>query len=284
MQKILVPTDFSANAFKAIAYAAEIAKVSGAQLHLLHVIEPSVNMVTMQTDSLNKEVIKNRTTQLSNTLKSASSVYPEIKITPSLIGGKVADSIINYSQKNGITLIVMGTKGAGGMKKFLIGTVASETVSKSRVPVLTIPVSYQVAKPENIVFATNQFEKNNNILENIMHIPALFSSVIHVAVVRESGANEDAELIYNEEQLNDYVKFLEENYSEIKFKAAFIEGEDFETSIESYCDKNGVDMVTMVTYPKTFFERIFQRSETKRMVFHSTIPTLAIPAIPLMTN
>jgi nucleotide-binding universal stress UspA family protein len=49
MQKILVPTDFSDNALKAVAHACEIAKKSNAVIHLLHV-EPTLSMATMQAD------------------------------------------------------------------------------------------------------------------------------------------------------------------------------------------------------------------------------------------
>ena len=43
MKKILVPTDFSNNALKAVGYASEIAKKSKASVILMHVIEPEID-------------------------------------------------------------------------------------------------------------------------------------------------------------------------------------------------------------------------------------------------
>lgn len=60
MQKILVPTDFSKNALKGVVYASELAQKTGAAIHLLHVIEPSLNMATMQTDSSATKVVEEK--------------------------------------------------------------------------------------------------------------------------------------------------------------------------------------------------------------------------------
>lgn len=279
MRKILVPTDFSDNAFKAIAYAAEIARAKKGIIHLLHVIEPSLNMATMQTDSQNRKVVKNRSDRLQRTLKAARAVYPDIRIIPWLAGGKVVDSILTYAREKKVNLVVMGTKGAGGLKKFFVGTVTAEVVSKSPVPVLTVPVSYQVQQPEKILFATNQFEKSKRILNKITAIPKLFNSEIHVVVFKQTDGSEHADLIYNQEQLDDYLRFLREAFPALIFQGALLKGDNFEFATDSYCNEHGGDMMVMVTYPKSFFERIFQQSETKQMVFHSTRPILAIPAV-----
>lgn len=279
MQKILVPTDFSNNALKAVGYAAEIAKKSGAIIFLLHVIEPTINMATMQSDSSGKKVVKDRTSKLNLSLKSIAEVYPHIKVLPFLAGGTVISSILEYAEKEKMDMIVMGTKGASGLKKIFVGSVTAGVVGKTRIPVLTVPVSYEMEKPDTIVFATNQFEKNKELLNKIIAIPKLFSSVIHVVIFKDIDSDEHADFIYNEEQLNDYLQFLKENFPDIIFKGELLSGKDFETTINRYSNKNEVDIIAMVTYPKSFFERVLQKSVTKKMAFYSTIPILAIPGI-----
>ena len=281
MQKILVPTDFSNNALKAVGYAAEIAKKSGATIFLLHVIEPSINMATMQTDSSRKMVLKERKAELSLALKSIEEIYPQIKVVPFLVGGAVVSSILDYAEKENLDMIVMGTKGASGLKKFFIGSVAAGVIGKTKIPVLTVPVSYEMEEPDAIAFTTNQFEKNKDILGKIITISKLFSSVIHVVVFRDIDGNENANLIYNEEQLNDYLQFLKKTFPDVVFKGKLLEGKDFEIEIDRYSNKNEVDIIAMVTYPKSFFEKVLQKSVTKKMAFHSTIPILAIPGITL---
>ncbi|HET7118528.1 MAG TPA: universal stress protein, partial [Hanamia sp.] len=128
MQKILVPTDFSDNALKAVGYAAEIAKKSGATIFLLHVIEPAINMVTMQSDSSGKKVVKARKAKLNLSLKSIAGVYPGVKVIPYLAGGSVIPSILQYAEKENMDLIIMGTKGASGLKRLFIGSVTAGVI------------------------------------------------------------------------------------------------------------------------------------------------------------
>jgi nucleotide-binding universal stress UspA family protein len=278
MQTILVPTDFSNNALKALAYAAEIAGKSGATVFLLHVIEPAINMATMQSDSLGKKKVKRRSTKLILSMKSAAEVYPGIKILPHLAGGEIIPSILEFAEKEQIDMIVMGTKGATCLKKIFVGTVTAGVVGKTKIPVLTVPVSYEVEEPDAILFATNRFEKDKEMLKKIVAIARLFSASIHVVVFKDVDGIEEADFIYNAEQLNDYLQFLKDMFPDIIFKGEVTEGKDFEITIDQYSNRNEVDIITMVTYPKSFFERILRKSVTKKMAFHSTLPILAIPA------
>ena len=50
----------------------------------------------------------------------------------------VADAIITYSERNNVDLIVIGTKGRTGLKKFLLGSVASGVISHANCPVLVV--------------------------------------------------------------------------------------------------------------------------------------------------
>lgn len=279
MQKILVPTDFSDNALKAVAQACEIAKKNNAVIHLLHVVEPTLNMATMQADSSGKKVVADKSESLELSLKAIAEVYPDVKIVPVLVGGNVIPSILKYAEKENPDFIVMGTKGASGLKKIFIGSVTAGIIGKTNFPVLTVPVSYELTKPKAIVFATNQFEKDEALLKNFVNLANLFSVPVHVIVFKDIDANEDADFIYNEEQLNYYLGFLKETFPRTVFKGEILEGSDFESAIDAYCVNNTAGIIAMVTYPKSFFEKFFFKSFTKNMAFHSAIPILAIPGI-----
>ena len=278
MHKILVPTDFSKNATKAITYASEVAQKTGATIYLMHSIEPTINMATMQTDSSKPKVVSERTSMLKFSGDSVKALYPGVKVLTHLSGGSTLDSILHFSEKENIDMIIMGTTGASGLKKLFMGSVAAGTIAKTIIPVLTIPASYSVEEPDAILFATNHFEKNKNILKKIMDMSKLFYAAVHVVVFKEKDGEKYADLIYNEEQLNDYLSFLKETFPTVIFKGKLLEGDDFEMSIEQYSEEQGIDIITMVTYPKSFMERLLQKSVTKQMAFHSTIPILAIPA------
>lgn len=279
MQKILVPTDFSQNALKALTYAAEIAQKSGATILLLNVIEPSINMARMQLDSSREEVVKERSTSLLQLQRTVAAIFSDVNVIIHIKGGKPIEAIPNYAEEENVDLIVMGTTGASGFKEFFMGSVTAGIFGKTKIPVLSIPISYEVEEPDAILFATNQFEKNKIILDQIVSISKLFSAAIHVVVFKDMNGDENADLIYNEEQLNGYLRFLKETYPNVIFKGEILKGHDFEITIDSYCNSNEVDIIAMVSYPKSFLEKVLRKSVTQKMAFHSTIPILAIPAI-----
>ena len=100
-----------------------------------------------------------------------------------------------------------------------------------------------------------------------------------MVVFKDIDGDENADYIYNEEQLNDCLQFLKETFPGVVFKGKLLEGKDFEITIDRYSNKNEVDVIALVTYPKSFLEKVLRKSVTKKMAFHSTIPLLAIPAI-----
>jgi len=78
-------------------------------------------------------------------------------------------------------------------------------------------------------------------------------------------------------QLIQYMEVLNNMYPFTKFKCELLGGGDFETTVDKYNAKNEVDIIAMITYPKSFWEKIMRKSMTKKMAFHSTVPLLAIP-------
>jgi nucleotide-binding universal stress UspA family protein len=279
MEKILVTTDFSGNALKAITYASEIAQKSGAVIYLLHVVEPTIDMVNPRADLFRDEVVKEKSEQLRISQKSITTIYPGLRVETELCHGTIIPSILAFAEKQKMDLIVMGTTGATGFKEFFMGSVAAGVIGKTKIPVLTVPVCYQMEKPDAILLATNQFEKNRNTLDKVVAIAKLFSSLVHVVVFKDIDGDENADFIYNEEQLNRYLQFLKETFPEVIFKGELLEGKNFEIAIDRYCNRNEIDIIAMITYPKSVIEKILRKSVTKKMAFHSTIPILAIPAI-----
>ena len=104
MQKILVPTDFSKNALKALTYASEVAQKTGATIYLLHSIEISINMANMQSDSSNPKIVKERSDLLKLSVDSVNTVFPGVHVITHLSGGGPVETILDYAEKEKIRL------------------------------------------------------------------------------------------------------------------------------------------------------------------------------------
>lgn len=280
IRSILIPTDFSDNAIKASLYAAELAVKINATLYILHVLKPIADSIRQPYplhDRLQVEIEKNRKRELAVLAKQITKIYPELKTNTQLINGVSATAIPEFAHQHEIDLIIMGTKGATGLKEIFMGSVTASTIGHSKIPVLAIPQEYEMGKPDAIVFATNHFEKKPELLNIIIEFANIFLATIHVVVFLEKNII-DAEFNYNTQQLDGYLNFLKETFPGITFKGELLEGKEFEDTIEKYDKRNEVDIIAMITYPKSFWDNILRKSAVKKMTFHSEIPVLAIPA------
>jgi nucleotide-binding universal stress UspA family protein len=139
-KRILVATDGSENAEKAASYGINIAKITGAEVHALYVISTQ-NAVTPRTVTGWGEAVEE---YLENKGKVAIEKVKKmgkdagVKIEPVFLRGIPADKVLEYAEENNIDLIVMGTQGLTGIKKFLIGSVAENVVRHSKIPVMVI--------------------------------------------------------------------------------------------------------------------------------------------------
>jgi nucleotide-binding universal stress UspA family protein len=155
MKKILVPCDFSEYAINAYRQAIDIAAQSGGVLHLVHVVEPPVLNDTLLMPTLNfeaeqmEEAKRSALAQMKDLLKRDKR--EKIKNRVEVLIGSVSDMIQEYIEVHGIDLVVMGSRGASGLKEFFIGSNAERVVRSSQVPVLVVK-NYYGEPIEKIVF------------------------------------------------------------------------------------------------------------------------------------
>jgi nucleotide-binding universal stress UspA family protein len=141
IQRILVPTDFSAHSEHALDYAFTLAKQLGARILLMHVIDSLSYSVT---DTF--IVIEHRRA-LETTARSLLDNFRQdlvergLAVTVHLVTGAPYDQILKKSRQEKVDLIVMGTHGRTGVKHLLLGSVAEKVVRLSTCPVLTVPIS-----------------------------------------------------------------------------------------------------------------------------------------------
>jgi nucleotide-binding universal stress UspA family protein len=145
LRTILVPVDGSEWSFRAAKYAVKIAKMSNAQIVCVHAV---VSLPTSAYTNVHAGVLVPR--YIEEAKKEAQKWFDEIDAIAKKAGVvrlstefildvfSVADALITYAERNNIDLIVIGTKGRTGLKKFVLGSVASGVVSHAKCPVLVV--------------------------------------------------------------------------------------------------------------------------------------------------
>jgi nucleotide-binding universal stress UspA family protein len=280
MKQLLVPTDFSENAMKAVFYASEIAAKKNAIVHLLHIIAPDsyVSVPFHSQESFMNELRMKHQEELRIIQTSIAENYPNVQTKIAVYDGLVSESITDYAANNQIDLIVMGTTGATGLKEVFMGSVTSKIIAKTTIPVIAIPLQYEMEEPDNLLFTTNHFEENKDVLNPIIDMVQLFNTVLHVVIFADSDTTDAAAYLDQTRNIHHYADFLKTAYPDIALKATLLDGSKFENSIEDYIHTNNVDLLAMVHYPKSLAEQFLKKSRTRQMAFHTKIPLLAIPA------
>lgn len=155
VEKILMPTDFSPCAEAALDHAIYLAEQFEAELHLLHVVVlhgdsphdlgaafPDIEEVHKHLESLAASEMG----QLLGRRKVGMlNIYEVCRR-----GIAAATTITEYADEQGIDLIVLGTHGRRGLRRFLLGSVAEEVVRTSSGPVITVQGSESPARVEPV--------------------------------------------------------------------------------------------------------------------------------------
>jgi nucleotide-binding universal stress UspA family protein len=142
VQRILVPTDFSATADAALDYAYLVAERCGASIQLVHVLDDPFVREGFVGDAYITEAPVLRTAMLrearSRLAHRATERQPGIAVGSEVLFGYGAKTIAEYAQQHAADMIVMGTHGRTGMAHLLLGSVAERLVRIAPCPVLTV--------------------------------------------------------------------------------------------------------------------------------------------------
>jgi len=137
---ILVPMDFSAPSEAALAYALRLAGISKAVVHVCHVIPvPHVLDVFYEHGLEQPESVKHIKHRVRKRIKelvraAGADVAPRIHFSE----GEAAEGVLEKAMKLKPDLIVMGTHGRRGARRFFLGSVAEAVVRRAPCPVLTL--------------------------------------------------------------------------------------------------------------------------------------------------
>ena len=125
-KKILLATDGSEQNKKAVTHAIEQAKLSGAELHAVYVLD-------MKTDYEPKSYLSMDLSNVENIAKKEG-----INVKKWIVKGHPAEEILKLAKEKAADLIVMGSLGRSGIKKILLGSVADKVIRNSSIPVLIV--------------------------------------------------------------------------------------------------------------------------------------------------
>ena len=277
MKRILVPVDFSPTSKIAFRFAVDISSKSGWAIILYHLYTPATKVTLRSGDNIrecNERMAENSLKRLQRLKKRV--VADSVKVAVSTIVGRtpVIDNILGFAEHNHVDMIIMGTQGASGLKKVIVGSVAVKIMAKSAIPVLLIPEKFEWKLPENIVFTSSFHKADRTALPLVLEITKLYGASL-ILVNISDPADLDAET--NKNNFEIYAYGLQRELGDINIQFKQLETNAVLKTMEKLQEQFPFDLLVMARRKLGFFNRFFEKSFTKKMAFIATKPLLIIP-------
>lgn len=138
MKKILVAIDGSEYAKRGFDFATGMASGMGAQLFVAIVVQP------IRGIGIRKQVKESLMSFYENEAHRLSTEYDAlaktrgVNIKMIITRGNPAKEILSAANNNGVDMIVVGSRGLGGIKGMLLGSVSNAVVQNSKIPVMVV--------------------------------------------------------------------------------------------------------------------------------------------------
>ena len=279
MKKILVPTDFSPNAARAIDYAVQIAKLNQATIYVIHACD-NLDTLNMENVQLRREYNKKITDKAFDNLEMIRRSIEEteqVLVNIQLYSGPVNDTILLAAQEHNTDLVIMGTLGISGIKEAIFGSKTAAVISNTTIPVLAIPLEYDWSPPSKFLLAINHFDEVSDILYPVFDLAKTFKAEVRLTVFTDEDNIVSSNYLTDAREIKFAEDKLRKKYSDLVIKAEHLTGRHFEESINEFIESNQIDLLAMMTHKRSFIGSIFNRSITRKMSYHSKVPILAIP-------
>ncbi|GAA5520205.1 universal stress protein [Aliifodinibius salicampi] len=251
INEILHPTDFSKPAKNAFTYTREIALKVNAKIVVMHSSKLPYaygSEIKMQEAVYNDE-------------------YKDLHIEPTIEFGDTVSNILKFSGD----LIVMGSTGKTNMGKVLFGSVSSEILLNSKIPVLIAPTDQPYSTFSHLIFATDYRERDLEILGELTTWAKLFDAEITVLHITPEDNLESSI------NFRGFKKLAEENIDnpeKINFK--LIIDKDFTRGIFSSLNRKKGQLLVMTRTKKTLIQSLLNQDHIQQTVY-SKVPLLVLP-------
>jgi len=278
MKRILLPTDFSENAYNANCYALQFFKDEECTFYLLNTYTPITYQTGMMVDtytSLQMEEITRTNSikgldrleeKLSKNYNNPKHIFKKIA-SFNLLVSEIKSCIEEYK----IDFIVMGTQGATGAKEIFLGTHTMFTIKKVNCPVIAVPSGFIYEPPKEILFATDyRFNVKNKYLSLLKEICSTHISRLNILNAYYS--------IPLDEKQESTKNFLDTYFEENAHLFHISVGVDVIEAVKVFQVKSKINFLVMIHNKHSFFENLLFKPVINEIVYHTNVPFLVIPS------
>lgn len=271
MQKILVPTDFSPLATYATGAAIQIAKKSGAEVILLHVVEmpgASFSVTGQQVESSEFDLYTLKLiAKTKGDLVKVVSDYDksDVKMVSNLHVGNAYQAIAKVITDQEVDLVVMGSHGASGWEETFVGSNAEKVVRLSSCPVLIVKEQFKLDEIKSIIFAAD-FNKDNHVIDLVKATQELLGAQLHLVKI-----NTPSNFLSDHSRKHTMQEFAVKNQLQ-NYTINVYNDKQEEYGIIYFAEEVNADLIALGTHGRTGLQHLLSGSIAEGVVNHSKRP------------
>ncbi|MBT8313041.1 MAG: universal stress protein [Maribacter sp.] len=276
MRKILVPTDFSKNAFNAIKYACQVFKYEKSEIFIMHAYADEVYQQDKLTKRSQLVKLKEETSQkserrLEKVIEDIRHHYPnpQHKFNTVSAFGSLIDEVDDLVNQENMDIVVMGTRGETNDRSITFGSNTLQVLKYISCPVLAIPEGFEYHAPKEVLFPTNYLVPyKRRELKLLCDMSGSFRSTIHMLYI-----DPIKKLSLRQE---DNQQFLRESLPKANLVFETTQEQDKTIAITKYIVHNDIDMLVLVNSRHSYIEDMLSQSTIDKIGLHIKIPFLVM--------
>jgi nucleotide-binding universal stress UspA family protein len=262
MNKILVPVDFSENSLNALNYAIQLFNKDALEIVILTTYEASTNAFYVK--SIDRVLEEGAQDDMDRLIRKLSSEHPGITFTPKIVNGNAVSVITSMGNTGGYDYIVMGTKGASGLKKVFMGSVAGGVIARTTAAVLVVPADYTFQPVDKILYAVgNTNYTDDSVLDPLRKMAEVCGAKVDVLHITEEENPDLSAQLSPIEDLSPEVTVLHTD-------------DKVNESLNEYMEKEDTAMLCLVRTKKGMLGKLLNESVTLKQTFDSPVPLMVL--------
>ena len=278
IKKIVVPVDFSETAINALKEAVLLAKVCGAHIQILHVVDivediyKPADAALHYDNAMNKTMVKKSTLELKKMVKNFKEA-DVLNMDYEVKSGNINDAICQAVEEGAFDLVVMGTHGTSGVKEFFSGSNAYKVVRNASCPVLTIQKNSAPTNFKNIILPIRLEKSSRQKVDYVVDLARLFDATVFIT----GYTNEKDEA--KQFKIKQYVAQVERYLEKlgVKYKSKLIFAPNFIKEIIKHALKNKAGLLVVMKEHDFSLDQLVKGVYAEQFANHSPIPVLSIP-------
>jgi len=260
--RILIPTDFSKLSDFATIFADKLKAIEAVEIHFLHVVEwgetefdATGNPVAGEgEDALFLAQRISSARQKMNQLAEARAGNDAFHIQ----FGPRTKTIVKYAETNHFDLIVMGTKGAQGLSRWLSGSETQHIARQSQIPVLSLMCDRSDLDIKDILIVHDFMNQESVKLPLLKILESGFNATVHLLYVMTQNKPEEQ----IEAKMNEFAKINELKRTEVHIHI----DRDVSSGITHFNQMNDMDLIVVGTEGRRGLGRLLKSSVAENLI------------------